>query len=378
MDSKYNLIDLNHDFALPLANQLAQRIKWMIAGGIISEGEKLPNIRAMGDFLKIHMHTVRSAYHLLEDYNLVSVKPKTGTIVYKYIPFITSDDALGVDKSLIAILLPEMNDFYNQIFQGIQLVASTKQYLPVAIPCGEEPYIAEFAYANVSTHGFAGVINLSLGFSDEFYEEFKGFQYLNVPLVFVDNFSGVTHSLNTNVEEAVYQAADHLVKHNFNNIALINCPADWPIGHEALKGYSKAIKKIGKELDPDLLFTVPNFSFDAGVFCAQQIIQKKQLPDAFIAVGELLTLGAISTFQNQGFSIPDDIAVIGYNNITPATNLNSTLSTIAFPLQELGQQAMTSLIRILQGKVKTWENKDFPGKLLIRKSCGCNQSSERE
>ena len=87
MDKKFSIVRLDQDSAILLASQLSRKLTWMIAAGDIHEGETLPNIREYAELLGIHMHTVRAAYHLLEADQLVTVRPRTGTIVKKYEPF---------------------------------------------------------------------------------------------------------------------------------------------------------------------------------------------------------------------------------------------------------------------------------------------------
>jgi len=370
MDNKFTVINLDPDASLPQVHQLVQQLVWMIANKTISEGETLPNIREMGEFLGIHMHTVRAAYHLLEERNLVSIKPRAGTVVRKYEPFLTINQANQHRKSLIAVLIPEMNFFYDQIFRGIRSVADHYHYLPVAIPCGDEPLIAESAYADVSARDFLGVINISLGFSDDFYRNFNQDQYLDIPLVFIDDFLAVSHRIIINISDAMEIAISHLLEHGYEDIALINCPSNWPVGEQVLSGFQSGLRHL-ERINKSSVFNAPNFSHSAGVFCAEQILAGSKLPRALVATSDELAIGAMSIFNKHGLRVPDDIAVIGYGNIPLASSTHPPLTTTSLPLHAVGQQAMKTLHKILQGNLKVWEQHEFAGKLVLRESCGC-------
>jgi len=370
MNKNYELITLNKSFALPLANQLAQRILWMIAGGIISEGEILPNIRDMGEYLGVHMHTVRAAYHILEDKDVVMVKPRAGTIVKKYTPFTSQDQVFSIQNRQIAVLIPEMTPFYYQIFKGIQSAADPDRYLPLVIPCGDDPIFAEAVYSDISAGGFAGVINISLGFSDMFYKNFAEENRLSIPLIFIGDFNARTHRVVLNTVDAISQGTNHLIQHGYEEIGLINCPKDWPVGREIYKGYSTALVSHNLQTSMDLVFSAPDFTIEAGIFCAEQILKHKLLPRALMAASDTLALGAMFTFQQHGLKIPDDISIIGYNNIAQSTISSPPLTTIALPTYEIGFQAMQSMKRIINKEISSWEHHTFSGKLIVRNSCG--------
>ena len=77
-----NLLNFRRDSSLPIANQLGEQISWLISTGELQEGTHLPPIRVAAEALGIHMHTVRSTYHLLAHWGLVSTRPGKGTSVF--------------------------------------------------------------------------------------------------------------------------------------------------------------------------------------------------------------------------------------------------------------------------------------------------------
>lgn len=371
IDKKYILPKINANSALPPVNQLARQLTWLIADGTIVKGEKLPSIRDYAELLGIHHHTVRAAYHKLEQKNLVSVKPGIGTIVKEYQPFSSTPLQEHLDSELIAILVPGLTDFYHQIITGIEDIAFGEGFIPIVLNCHDDPIYAEAIFNNLSARNIKAVINISLGFSNEFHEKFIRLENLTIPLIFLDVVDAKTHSITLDTSGAIALATSHLVEHGYSSLGLINCPSEWPIGREALNGFHQALRD--RRLSGKSVFSVPNFDYSAGRFVVERMIQDKALPRAIVAVSDSLAIGAISALKDHSLRVPQDVAIIGYNDIPPASYIDPPLTTIALPLYDMGKQTMLSLNAILNGNVDTWIHKDFSGQLVIRNSCGCEK-----
>jgi len=373
IDEKFKIPKINKNSALPPANQLARQLTWLIADGVIVKGEKLPSIRDYAKELKIHHHTVRAAYHQLEDRNLVSINPGVGTIVKEYIPFISTPQQEYLNNELIAVLIPGLSDFYQQIITGIEEVAFCDGLIPVVLNCHDDPLYAEAAFNNLSARNMKGIINISVGFSDEFYEKIQQMENLNVPLIFLDVTDAKTHSITIDTPGAIALAASHLLEHGYSDLALINCPEEWTVGRESLHGFQGALKANGIGLEEKSVFAVPNFGYDAGRFVIERMIQDNTLPRAIVAVSDNLAIGALSALKDNGLCVPEDVAIIGFNDILPASFVDPPLTTIGLPLYDMGKQTMLSLKEILTGDVDSWIRKNFSGQLVIRNSCGCEK-----
>lgn len=371
MDEKYRVIRLSKSAAFPIANQLARQLTWMIADGVIREGETLPPIREFADLLGINMHTVRSAYHILEKQILVKMRPKIGTEVLKYVPFMTTSKHELLKNDLIAVFIPNLSDFYNQIVKGIEFSARKKNLIPVVISCNEDPIYAESIYRNISARNFSGAINITIGFTDAFYKDFQDKGFSHIPLVFVDDFNATGHKILIDTEAAIYGATNHLIQHGYKDIALVNCLEDWPVGREILRGFKRALSESEIQPKQDRLFSVSDFTFEAGIFCGDRILQRPQLPQAVVSASDTLALGVISVFNKNNLTIPGDIAIVGYNNIPLAKTSSPPLTTVSLPSFEMGEFAMNTLSDVIRGITTSWTEKTFYGNLVIRESCGC-------
>jgi DNA-binding LacI/PurR family transcriptional regulator len=373
---KYRIIKVDKYSSLPPANQLANQLTWMIADGIVQKNEKLPPIREYAKILNIHHHTIRAAYHLLEEKKLVIIRPKIGTISQDYIPFITKNHQDYFSNDLIGILVPSISDFYQQIISGIESIAFERKLIPIILNCSENPNNAEAIYKNLSARNAKGFINISVGFPDKFFNDFNEKDNLDVPLVFLDVADVVAHSITIDTFDAIFHATKHMLDHGYEDLVLVNCPSDWPVGREALKGFIKAHNICEIEFKETSIFTVPDFGFEAGSFMIDRMLNKSSIPRAIVTISDNLAMGALASLKKKGLRVPEDVAIIGFNDIFPSAIVDPPLSTVSLPMFEMGKHTMLSLIKVLNGNNKRWIRKKFTGKLIIRESCGCNVKSK--
>lgn len=376
MDKKFLIPKITKNAALPVANQLARQLSWLIADGVIKPGEKLPTIREYAQELNIHHHTVRAAYHLLGERAIVDINPGVGTVVKGYFPFTHEAVNSYLDQRMIGIFVPSLADFYQQIFSGIENIARKNHLIPFVLSCHEDPIFAEAMYKTLTARGITGFINISQGFSDAFYKDFSLAKNLNVPLVFLDVVDAQSHSIIIDTPAAIGLAVDHMLGHGYRDITLVNCPSDWPVGREALKGFHHALEIRGVSPQSSNVYTVPNFGYDAGRFVIERMLKMQTLPRGLVTVSDNLAIGAISALKDHSIKVPEDVAVIGFNDIATATIVDPPLSTISLPLFEMGQYAMLSLVKILEDEVDEWISKKFSGQLATRASCGCEIQSD--
>ncbi|MBK9925179.1 MAG: substrate-binding domain-containing protein [Anaerolineales bacterium] len=179
------------------------------------------------------------------------------------------------------------------------------------------------------------------------------------PVVAVDNTFGIK------------QAIEHLVSHGHRHIAFIA----GNIGRggdsaERLEAYHLALKDAGLPEDPRLI-AFGEHRKDGGATAMSQILDSGVDFTALIASNDLSCLGAIERLQQTGRLIPDDVAVIGFDDILDARSLSPSLTTIRHPTFSLGYQAVLTLLDHVHGNTDRSERVVVPPRLIIRQSCGC-------
>jgi signal transduction histidine kinase/DNA-binding LacI/PurR family transcriptional regulator/CheY-like chemotaxis protein len=179
------------------------------------------------------------------------------------------------------------------------------------------------------------------------------------PIVAVDNTLGIR------------QAFEHLLYHGHRQIAFVA----GNVGHsgdseERLQAYRRALKDAGLPEDPRLI-AFGEHRRDGGRSAMQKILDSGVDFTALIASNDLSCLGAIEYLKEAGRVIPDDVAVIGFDDILDARSLSPSLTTIRHPTFSLGYQAVVTLLDHIRGKIDRASRVVVPPRLIIRQSCGC-------
>jgi len=180
------------------------------------------------------------------------------------------------------------------------------------------------------------------------------------PVVAVDNMLGI------------HLAFEHLLQHNHKQIAFIaGNVGDGGDSAERLHAYHLALKDAGIPENPKLI-AFGEHRREGGKVAMQKIIESKADFTAVIASNDLSCLGAIECLNEAGRTIPDDVAVIGFDDILDARSLSPSLTTIRHPTFSLGYQSVATLLDHICGNANRASRVVVPPRLIIRQSCGCS------
>jgi DNA-binding LacI/PurR family transcriptional regulator len=319
------------------------------------------------------LHTVRSAYHLLEQRGLVSTRPGEGTVVLDHTPFALKAIEPNRGSHLIGILIPNLTPFYAEFLNGAEQTAREEHFLITIIKIGNSPDLAEKYLELMIAKNMDGVIIASQSFSPQFQKKLNDAEIvLPFSIVYAD-VPGIAHSaVNLDSAGAAYQAAVHLLEHGHNSIGLINVPQEWPIGKEIYKGFQEGLRSRGEVANQVFIRTVTEFSFEAGYQSGLMLVNSVLKPTAIFAISDTVAAGAMRAFKDRGYKVPEDIAVIGYNDLEIASLVEPPLTSISAPIYDLGMKSMSMLLQLISSGQKKCENSILPTKLVIRRSCGCS------
>ena len=164
-------------------------------------------------------------------------------------------------------------------------------------------------------------------------------------------------------------AVAHLIDHKHKRIAFVTGDPDTDDGRLREQGYRTAMKEAGLEIDPALIVRGdfnPDIAFDS----VEELLRKKTPFTALFGADDDCALGAMRALQQWGRSIPQDVAIVGFNDLPEAYMSRPSLTTIRPYLRDLGVQAAHTVLDLLDGKpVKNLVT--MPVELIRRKSCGC-------
>ncbi|TVR18910.1 MAG: LacI family transcriptional regulator [Anaerolineaceae bacterium] len=162
-------------------------------------------------------------------------------------------------------------------------------------------------------------------------------------------------------------AASHLIRTGYKRIACISPESRTTVGQDRLGGFLKAFEDRQVPINRELIVE-GDFTFASGVSAMRQLLPLK--PDAVFAGSDAMALGAMQAIQEAGLKVPDDIAVVGFDDFPAASNAVPPLTTIRQPVEESGSMAVRTLVDMIDTESREARGTILPVELIVRKSCG--------
>ena len=180
------------------------------------------------------------------------------------------------------------------------------------------------------------------------------------------------NSVDVDNLQASRKATLHLLRLGYKRVATITGPQDQISGYDRYQGYLKALQDYGQSVRLELVAEA-GFTEESGYTAMVRLIPQK--PDAVFAASDMMAVGAFRAIREAGLNIPRDIAVVGFDDVSVAVQLDPPLTTIRQPIQRMGTQAVEMLIRLIQETETQPAQIILQPELIIRGSCGCNIAS---
>jgi LacI family transcriptional regulator len=164
-----------------------------------------------------------------------------------------------------------------------------------------------------------------------------------------------------------FMATEHLLHQGYRKIAMVNGPLHISSARERLQGFTDALARYGLSPDPSRIVTGA-LTVGDGFDLARSILRKP--PEAIVSYSDFVAFGVMQAVREIGLSIPEGVAVVGFDDVRMASCLQVPLTTIRSPKEELGRQAVKLLVKQLQGTRGNdeKEKRKLPVTLVIRDS----------
>lgn len=164
------------------------------------------------------------------------------------------------------------------------------------------------------------------------------------------------------------QATDYLLGLGHRRIGFIGGRLDLECAQQRRQGYEDALRRAGLPLDPGLI-TTGNFTRATGRDCAQQLLSLAEPPTAIFAANDESAIGAIEAAIEAGRRVPDDLSVVGFDNIPEGAYYKPALTTVDQFIVKMGFTATEMLIRLIQTGHLESARYTMPTQLVVRDSC---------
>jgi LacI family transcriptional regulator len=175
---------------------------------------------------------------------------------------------------------------------------------------------------------------------------------LDMPVVLVNRVAE-DHSLpsvSVDNERGMRMSVDHLAGLGHRRIAHIAGPQDLSTGRSRQRGFVAAMQAHGLATDPALTVTAKAFSIEEGLRCCRALLERDGAATAIAAGNDMLAVGCYAALEEAGLRCPEDISVVGFNNMPFIGRLRPPLTTISFPHYQVGTEAAQLLLERIAGR----------------------------
>ncbi|MBX3240910.1 MAG: LacI family DNA-binding transcriptional regulator [Chitinophagaceae bacterium] len=241
------------------------------------------------------------------------------------------------------------SSFINSVLAGVEKIATAAGY-DLIIAHSSESYDKEVANANNLFHKRVDGLIASLSFDTRKMDHFRPFTEKSVPVIFFDRVERNSDYSAVIIDnhKSGYQAARHLIEQGCRRIAHVTSSLVRNVYAERFSGYRSALEDYGITYDESLLI-VNDLSEKAGIVSAEQILAMQPRPDGIFITNDFVAAACMLTLKTHNIRIPEDIAVVGFNNDAIGHLIEPALTTINYPGEEMGEVAARTLIDHLNG-----------------------------
>lgn len=276
----------------------------------------------------------------------------------------------------IGVIIPSIsNPFYSSVVLGIEEVARKKGYQVLLCNSLRSPKLEKEYFRTLHEKQIKGIIvssiSLDLGF-------LKGLTDLGKILVSLDQTLHYTDGsqLKFDYLKGGYMATEYLISMGHRQIAFVTSPLDRPSRKGIFEGYYKAMKEHSLELKEHYIQIASseeeqselNYEFVIGKLLAGNLLSMPNKPTGIFCCNDMIAIGVMHEVNERGFKVPDDISIIGFDNIDFSQMVTPALTTIEQPDYELGRKACELLMDRLTGKEGSNTNLMLEPKFIKRNS----------
>ncbi|AXI00146.1 LacI family transcriptional regulator [Sporosarcina sp. PTS2304] len=282
----------------------------------------------------------------------------------------TAARTLRMAKSniIIVLMLNIKNSFYSEYIRGLEEVARESGYfLLIGSTNGdkekENNYLELIQDSRVD-----GVILTTAGIMDE-----KAVQKINEnsPTVLTFDYVLDPHipSISIDNESASRKITNHLISLGHERIAHITGHMERIQSQTRLNGYKQALSQHNLEINESLI-QEGGYLFEDGYRAASKLLSFDQPPTAIYGGNDSLAIGALKAIHEAGLRVPEDVALVGFDDLDIAHYTTPSLTTIHQPRYEIGKRAMTLLLQKINKETISKSHIILEDELIIRESCG--------
>lgn len=269
----------------------------------------------------------------------------------------------------IALIVPDIsNPFFADLARAIEAAGFAEGYNVILCNSAGSAEKEEMYIRMLLSKQMDGFILVSSSSSPE---RIRILVEAEVPMVVLDRELGdhfPVDKILTDNEQGGYLAGQYFIQLGHRHIGCILGPADIILSADRLAGFRRALSEAGVEL-PDEAIAFGDFQYEGGQTAMAELLKRGHPLTAVFAANDLMAIGAIHSLHNAHLRVPQDISIIGFDNVLLSAIVSPSLTTIAQPIEEIGQQTISVLLKRIKQQTHAPTRILLPTVLIERESC---------
>jgi LacI family transcriptional regulator/LacI family repressor for deo operon, udp, cdd, tsx, nupC, and nupG len=280
----------------------------------------------------------------------------------------------GGRANLLGLVIPDIqNPFFADVTRGVEDVAQAHGYALILSNSDEDADKQRLALEILQTEDVDGVIVPPVGAEDSAIDELLD---SGIAVVCVDRRLPGTRvdTILSDNRKGAYQAVSHLIDLGHERIGFIGGIPHISTLTERRAGYERALRDHDLPVDPALIMEGDDRREQGKIFTSE-LLSLDAPPTALFTGNNLTTLGALAALNERGVAVPDEMALVGYDDVPWPMALNPPPTVVDQPGYEMGRRAAEILLGRLQAPDRSPTTVTLQPKLIVRRSCGAERAS---
>ena len=285
-----------------------------------------------------------------------------------YIKNITASSLRSNQTKIIGVILEDItNLFFAEVMKGMEAAARKYGYQLLLMNTGIDPKKQREAIQTLLERRVEGILITP---TEDGLSDFQRLSRINVPVVLVGRHIERLQldEIHSDEVKGGYLATKHLLSRGRKKILLINSVPENSAARMREEGYRKALREANVHLSEDYIIVSSEPNMEAGYDAVMKAIEKKLVFDGIFCYNDMFAFGAMRALEELGKRVPQDVAVVGYDDVAFASYYRPALTTIRINKFGMGFEAFKLLLQRLSGRRKKPKRVVMDVELIVRES----------
>ncbi|KMQ52723.1 Transcriptional regulator [Chitinispirillum alkaliphilum] len=285
-----------------------------------------------------------------------------------YYPNVIARGLATRKSNSIGVIVPNLaSSFVVRVLQGIKSTNRDIEYtVQLFDTIGQKESESQLFQRLARERRIDGVILISSTVTDE---DLNVFVEESIPSIVVARKCDRLDSVYVNNERGAMDATDYLIEKGHRSVACVTSNKQGLPTQERLSGYKLSLEKRGIPFRSELVYEVDDDVMDSGIDVFKRINEAQpRVTAVFVPAGDMVAIGIVKEAKRRGVIVPEDLAVVGYDDLPAAEVIEPALTTVRQPKLEMGDYAINMIVDKIEGREVGIKHKELQTKFIIRES----------